>query len=159
MATPLRPAVSDSSNPSARGLDILLVDDDEICLFIHQRVLEHSGLCRSTHLAKNGRRALEILNLAAMGRLPFPDIIFLDLQMPVLDGIGFLQAFAHLPIEHRDRISVVLLTSSVSEKEWADAVLLGVRHCLSKPFTNEAWHTVLKLLYDCQEPTSRMGPL
>lgn len=159
MMTQSRQPIRESTNPLARGLDILLVDDDEICLFIHQRVLEQSGLCRSTHLAPNGQTALEVLKRAAVGSLPFPDIIFLDLQMPIMGGIGFLEAFRGLDIDHKERIAVVLLTSSVSEKERADAALLGARHYVSKPFTNEAWHAVVSLLYNCEEPPPTMRPL
>lgn len=143
--------VSDCQNPLYRGLNVLLVDDDDICLFIHQRVLEQSGLCRWTHSAGNGQRALDVLSQALDGTLPNPDIIFLDLQMPVMDGIAFLEAFQQLDAEQRQRIAVVLLSSSVSEKERACAASLGATHCLTKPFTHEAFRTVVSSLYDLKE--------
>jgi CheY-like chemotaxis protein len=145
----------DYDNPLCRGLNVLLVDDDEICLFIHQRVLEQSGLCRRTYSAGNGRRALELLDQAQMGTLPYPDIIFLDLQMPVMDGIAFLEAFRKLDSGQKQNVPVVLLTSSVSESDRAIVASLGVRHCLAKPFTDEAFKAVLGMLYDWPDSTGR----
>jgi CheY-like chemotaxis protein len=146
---------SEYQNPLGRGLNVLLVDDDEICLFIHQRVLEQSGLCRRTYSAGNGRAALDMLDQALADNLPYPDIIFLDLQMPVLDGIGFLKAFQQLHGNQKETTAVVMLSSSVSEKDRAAVASLGVRHCLAKPFTDEVFKTVLNLLYDWRESTNR----
>ncbi len=135
-------------NPLTRGLDILLVDDDEICLFIHERVLQLSGMCRSIHSACNGLAALEYLSGAAERAAPVPDIIFLDLQMPLMDGIAFLETFKSLKLASKERIAIVLLSSSVSEKEIGSALSLGVKHCLAKPFSSEALQSVANALYN-----------
>ena len=148
MTTAKTQPAQEDINPIARGLHILLVDDDDMCLFIHQRVLEQSGLCRTIHSAANGRSALDMLKGAATGAFPLPDIIFLDVQMPVMGGICFLEAFQQLDLEHKRRMAVVLLTSSVSQKERADAARLGAMHFVSKPFTNEAFKAVISLLYN-----------
>ena len=70
----------------ARALNFLLVDDDDICLFIHRRVLELTGYCKSIHSASNGKTALEILGRASAGAVALPDIILLDLFAPALDS-------------------------------------------------------------------------
>lgn len=147
---------TDCQNPLHRGLNVLLVDDDEICLFIHQRVLEQSGLCRWTRSAGNGQKALDLLAQAFTGDLPCPDIIFLDLQMPVMDGLAFLEAFKQIDVEHRQGIAVVLLSSSVCEKERASATSLGASHCLTKPFTQDSLRMVVSSLYDSKEPFAQL---
>lgn len=133
---------------AARGLNFLLVDDDDICLFIHRRVLELTGYCGSAHSASNGKTALEILNRAAEGAMPVPDIILLDLDMPLMNGLAFLEAFRKLECANKQRIAIVLLTSSVSEKDWAYAMSLGVNQCLSKPLTQESLNAVVQSIYN-----------
>lgn len=145
-------------HPLVRGLDILLVDDDDICLFIHRRVLELSGHCRSAHSAGNGKAALELLQRAIIGALPVPDIIFLDLQMPLMNGLSFLEAFQSMDFDQKEHVAIVLLTSSVSEKDKAYATSLGVSHYLTKPFTSEAFSAVVRLLYDVDTPPPLMYP-
>lgn len=144
--------------PLPRGLNFLLVDDDDICLFIHRRVLELSGYCLSAHSAGNGRTALEILNHAAMGDAALPDIILLDLEMPLMNGLAFLEAFKRLNFPGKDRIAIVLLTSSVSEKDKAYAMSLGAHHYLSKPFTLEGLHGVVRSVYNCDPHFPVMFP-
>lgn len=140
----------------SRKLNFLLVDDDDICQFIHRRVLEYSGYCGSAHSAGNGQTALEILNHAGHGPVPVPDIILLDLHMPVMDGIGFLENFQRLKCANKKDIAVVLLTSSVSQKDLNYARSLGVSHCLSKPLTQEALDVVISTLYKSDPPLPAM---
>ena len=119
-------------------LNFLLVDDDSICLFIHRRLLELAGYSNSIQSAPHGLRALEFLEDAAQGRGVLPDIILLDLDMPLMNGIAFLEAFRNLPLPSKDRIAIVLLTSSLSDKDREYAMSLGAYRYLTKPFTREA---------------------
>lgn len=139
--------------PLPRKLNFLLVDDDDICLFIHRRVLELSDHCNTAHSAGNGKTALEILNIAADGRAPLPDVILLDMEMPVMNGIAFLEAFQSLKCCQKERISIVLLTSSVCAKDREYAMSLGVSLFLSKPFTPEALESVIQTLFREHSPS------
>jgi CheY-like chemotaxis protein len=139
-----------------RALNFLLVDDDDICLFIARRVLELTGYCNSAHSASNGRTALEILQRAASGAVPVPDMILLDLDMPIMNGLAFLEAFKNLDCHAKERITIVLLSSSVSEKDKQYATSLGVRQCLSKPLTQESLNTVVRSLYNDGPPPPLM---
>jgi len=140
----------------ARPLNFLVVDDDDICLFIARRVLELTGYCNSAHSASNGRTALEILKHAASGAVPVPDMILLDLDMPMMNGLAFLESFKKLDCESKERIAIVLLSSSVSEKDRQYAMSMGVRHCLSKPLTQESLDSVVQSLYNGEEPPPLM---
>lgn len=141
---------STSSVFPGRKLNFLLVDDDDVCLFIHRRVLEICGYCASTHSAANGKSALAILETAAKGAIPFPDIILLDLEMPIMNGLAFMEAFQALPYGKKDNIAIVLLSSSVSEKDKDYARSLGAAHCLSKPLTQEILDSAVRDLYKDQ---------
>lgn len=141
--------------PSDRRLNFLLVDDDELCLFIHCRILELTGYCNSFRTARHGKDAIDILNGCVGGSEALPEIILLDLEMPTMNGLAFLEAFRQLDDNISLRIPVVLLSSSVRERDKEYALALGAVHCLSKPLTKGAIDTVIDLIYLKELSTSR----
>ena len=129
-----------------RTLNFLLIDDDDICLFVHRRVLELSPYCNSMLSLKNAENAIELLRDASADDVSVPDVILLDLEMPGMNGIAFLEAFRKLRCAAERRISVVLVTSSMCERAKQYAISLGVVQCLSKPLTQEALTPVIDLI-------------
>ena len=90
----------------------MLVDDSEIDLFIHRRFLELCKFSKALITYRSAADALEWLrNLD--GEIP-PNIIFLDLNMPVVDGFSFLDHFNTLPDYVKQHCRIVVLTSSNS---------------------------------------------
>ena len=149
---------TDPTLPAKRSFNFLVVDDDDVCQFIHRRILEVSDYCNSSRSARNGKFALEILNDAAVGFIPVPDIILLDLQMPLMNGIAFLEAFQRLDYANKSRIAIVLLSSSVSEPDIEYAMSLGVSKYMTKPLTLAALNAVVDSLYGHESPTPVMVP-
>jgi len=108
--------------------NVLIVDDDEddrdlFCIAVHE--LEPKINCI---LARNGEEALQGLQLE---KFPKPDLIFLDLNMPRLNGIQFLRELK------KDRqlqlIPIVIYTASLQEKDLDEAKELGAEHSFAKP--------------------------
>ena len=93
----------------------VLIDDSDIDLFIQRRFLEVYQFSKKLISYKSAEEALAWLN-AINGERP-PDIIFLDLNMPNVDGFGFLEGFKTLPQKVRDNSRIVVLTSSNSQKD------------------------------------------
>jgi CheY-like chemotaxis protein len=90
----------------------VLIDDSEIDLFIHRRFLEVCNFSKELISYKSAENALAWLkNLN--GDTP-PNIIFLDLNMPLVDGFTFLKLFAELPEKITSQSRIVVLTSSNS---------------------------------------------
>lgn len=85
-----------------------------------------------------------------------PDVILLDLEMPLMNGLRFLESFRKLDNKITQRIAIVLLTSSVSEKDKHYAMSLGVSRFLSKPLTRENLDIVVRDLFGNDTPLSRM---
>jgi CheY-like chemotaxis protein len=93
-----------------------------------------------------------------VGFIPVPDIILLDLQMPLMNGFAFLEAFQRLDYANKSRIAIVLLSCSVSEADREYAMSLGVSQCLTKPLTLAALNTVVHSLYGHESPQPAMVP-
>jgi CheY-like chemotaxis protein len=93
----------------------LLIDDSDIDLFIQRRFLEVYNFSNQLISYKSASEALNWLR-NINGQDP-PEIIFLDLNMPEVDGFGFLKSFETLPEKIRNTARIVVLTSSNSSKD------------------------------------------
>jgi two-component system nitrate/nitrite response regulator NarL len=93
----------------------VLIDDSDIDLFIQRRFLEVYNFSRHLVSYKSAEEALNWLK-NINGEAP-PDIIFLDLNMPEVDGFSFLKSFNTLPESVRTNTKIVVLTSSNSSKD------------------------------------------
>jgi two-component system, NarL family, nitrate/nitrite response regulator NarL len=93
----------------------VLIDDSDIDLFIQRRFLEVYNFSGELLLYKSAAEALRWL-MALDGETP-PDVIFLDLNMPEVDGFNFLESFETLPETIRKRSKIVVLTSSNSSQD------------------------------------------
>lgn len=110
----------------------VLIDDSDIDLFIQKRFLEVYQFSRNLTSYKSAEEALEQLNSARDQSVP--DVIFLDLNMPNLDGFGFLEGFNKLPEPVRDKSKIIVLTSSNSQKDRSQAFTYkNVVHFVTKP--------------------------
>lgn len=109
----------------------VLIDDSEIDLFIHRRFLELCNFSNELILHRSAENALEWLqNLDGDA----PDLIFLDLNMPVVDGFSFLNRFNALPEKIRSRSRIVVLTSSSSTTDREQVFLYqNVIKMITKP--------------------------
>lgn len=119
---------------------VLVVDDDETTLLLNKILINRSGLAKHTHFSTNGSEALDFIsnNCDEVIIHPnCPDLIFLDINMPVMDGFGFLEEFRKTRPELTDRIQVYMLTSSSNPKDFERAQSLGISGYLNKPLTKE----------------------
>jgi CheY-like chemotaxis protein len=117
------------------GKKILLVDDDSICHFIHTRMFER--LCADCDIftAQSGADALQRLSRDTINPLT-PDLILLDLNMPVMDGFEFMKEFNAMNFSNKSAINVVMLTSSIRAEDSQVAAGFGVQKFLSKPLSH-----------------------
>ncbi len=93
----------------------LLIDDSDIDLFIQRRFLEVYKFSDTLVLYNSAEEALGWLK--EMKGEAAPDVIFLDLNMPEIDGFAFLDNFKKLPQEVLYKCKIVVLTSSNSAKD------------------------------------------
>jgi CheY-like chemotaxis protein len=93
----------------------VLIDDSDIDLFIQRRFLEVYNFSDQLVLYRSAEEALNWLKMLN-GEAP-PDVIFLDLNMPDVDGFSFLENFNTLPESIRQKTKIVVLTSSNNKKD------------------------------------------
>ncbi len=117
------------------NISILLVDDDDIANFISEKVLRTLGF-DSISAVTDGKQAYERLEQKC------PDLVFLDINMPVMDGFAFLAKIKRELI--CEQMNVVILTSSNRKKDRDQASEFGiVVDYLEKPLTQEKVRQVL----------------
>jgi CheY-like chemotaxis protein len=97
---------------------IMLVDDDDTTNYLNQRLLEGLNAAENILVVKDGEQALDYL-IKACGpdpseEYPCPDLIFLDIKMPVMDGFEFLEAYKNARLSFTKEIIIMMLTSSAS---------------------------------------------
>lgn len=90
---------------------VFVVDDDPITVFGIKKMLDTLGLCKTIITHSNGKKALDGIKDRIASDLEVPEVIFLDINMPVMDGWQFLEEFLAIPLQKTVRINV--LTSSI----------------------------------------------
>jgi CheY-like chemotaxis protein len=125
--------------------NILLVDDDAVFNFINKQVLLNMGVTDAIDTALNGKQALDLLNEYLSGSRAIPDVIFLDLNMPIMDGFAFLEAFKRMNMPHKEKVSIVIVTSSQNPADVIKAKALGITHYLTKPIKEDDIKAALEL--------------
>ena len=127
------------------GLDcILLIDDDNPTNFIHEMVIETTGIETYVKSCDSGECALSYLNNDAHGS-PKPGIIFLDINMPGMNGWEFLDQFEKLSEQVKSNIVVAMLTTSVNPDDAVKAEQRGsVNSFFSKPLRKEYIEQLIK---------------
>lgn len=95
---------------------VLLIDDDDTTNFLHKRLLQRLKISENIVVTGNGEEALTYLQQAALPGTThqLPDLILLDIKMPIMDGFEFLAAYEKSPLLKEINIPIYMLTSSVS---------------------------------------------
>ncbi len=94
-----------------------VIDDDEIYTFTVKRVIDNSQLAEKTLFFSNGKLALDFFKEYLHQTADLPDLILLDINMPVLDGWQFMDEFVKLSPQINKRIFVYIVSSSVDRAD------------------------------------------
>ncbi len=116
--------------------NIWLIDDDDIFVFLTSRLLERMADKKEITIFKNGQQAIDHFRQSLADNATLPDIIFLDLMMPVLDGWGFLEEYIPLCLQFTKEITLYVLSSSVSPQDLMRAkAIKEVKNYIIKPLS------------------------
>jgi len=125
---------------------ILLIDDSEATNYMNQYFFEKLDACEKVDVATNGFEALKLLKEIKEENWSeeMPELILLDIKMPVMDGFEFLENYEKLPEKMRKSVITILLTTSMSQSDRNKANnFKSVHNFLNKPLTIDSVKEVL----------------
>jgi CheY-like chemotaxis protein len=120
--------------------NVLLIDDDEPTNFINKKIILGSDLVEAIHIAQSGQEALNFLSHQPeqTGQNPLPDLIFLDINMPAMDGWEFLANYKKLKTAKKENVIIVMLTTSLNPDDEVKAKeMKEVKAFRNKPLTRQ----------------------
>jgi CheY-like chemotaxis protein len=127
--------------PKFRYANVMLIDDSELDNFINEKTLEATHFAKKVYIHTSAKSALEFLsNLVTMGSEyadVYPFVIFIDINMPMMDGFQFIEHFKKTTEKHLHKPKLVILTSSVynEDKQKASEISNDIIF-LNKPLTS-----------------------
>ena len=116
-------------------LTILLTEDDNDDILIFQEAISDFQITINLHLAKDGREAIELLQ-----KLQNVDIVFLDINMPLMNGLECLTEIRRQPWP----ASVIMLSSSNSDYHISQSKMLGANGYITKPASMGQYRQTIK---------------
>jgi len=120
----------------------MLIDDNEIDNLINQKMIEAAAIAETIYIHTGARSAIEFLKnvekLDVAGKDLLPSIIFLDIDMPLMDGFQFLEEFDKLTERTKAKCEIVMLTSSINPQDMSKSKKNKyVREYINKPLSTE----------------------
>jgi CheY-like chemotaxis protein len=122
-----------------------IIEDEAIHVFITKKIIEMTGLVETLMIFSNGKEAYDKLRAIFLASEILPELILLDLNMPIWDGWQFLDEFTKIPI--KTKVTIYILTSSNDPEDYKKAKkynLLG--NYLVKPISLDQLKKVLSEL-------------
>lgn len=132
-----------TKDPTFKYKYAMLLDDNKLDNFVNQKLLETNYFAGKIYINSSGKGALEFLNnieiIAFKDADIFPEIIFVDINMPMIDGFQFIEKFKLSFPERFKTTKIVILTSSFSEDDKAQSLEFSKKITfLNKPLTKDA---------------------
>lgn len=124
-------------------LNFIVVDDSKLDCFIAEKIIKNTGRSETVNTFQQATDAL--IYIKTLAPTNTPSIVFVDIQMPVMNGFEFVEAFEALPENIRQGYSIYMLSSSINENDIAKVKgYKSVKQFLNKPLTNNAMTVVLE---------------
>ena len=121
-------------------IKVMIVEDNERIRRILREYFDHQDRTQVVACASNGQEALDLLVTA------HPDVILLDMVMPQMDGLGFLEHYTQMGLDWQP---IIVVLSALGRDDFiAQAIEMGVRYYMIKPFDNQVVYQRVIELYD-----------
>lgn len=127
--------------------NLTLVDDDDVFVFLTKKTIEQTHLVDLIRVFNNGMDALNFLKENKDNIAELPEIIFLDLSMPIMNGWQFLEEYTKLNPHIGKKISIFICSSSISQDDITRAKAINeVTDYIIKPIAKTKLIDVIKNL-------------
>lgn len=129
--------------PKFKYKNVMLIDDNELDNFINQKIIEANFFAEKVYLNTSAISAFEFLknlnlNANIAGKL-MPEVIFIDINMPMIDGFQFIEQFLTLPGIILEGTKLVILTSSINPEDKRKAMNYKFDiNFMNKPLNDES---------------------
>jgi CheY-like chemotaxis protein len=124
-----------------------IVDDDKIYTFLVKKTIEQTNLVNTIKVFENGLDAINFLKKNAANQDTLPEILLLDLSMPIMDGWEFLEEYILLSPKLDRKITIYIISSSISPYDIDKAKSISiVTDFIIKPISKEKLIEIFKNL-------------
>ncbi|HAV53914.1 response regulator [Aequorivita vladivostokensis] len=128
--------------------NVLLIDDSESDNFYHARKIKKMGITDNIHICYSGEEALDYLKSELEGIHPQPTLIFLDINMPGMNGWEFLEEYEQLEVSQKGEVVLTMLSNSIDERDRERAQQYkSVHGFYSKPLNEEYLANILQTYF------------
>jgi CheY-like chemotaxis protein len=132
-----------ADNPAVKYQKVLVIDDTYLDRYVAERVLRRNNVAAEVVCIESAQSGLIYLKDCLEGNISLPDLIFLDIRMPEMDGFAFLDAYRELPEQIIRHCIIMILSTSLDpedHKKAGDNPL--VKKFLNKPLSREVLQSI-----------------
>ncbi|HVR53279.1 MAG TPA: response regulator, partial [Pseudorhodoferax sp.] len=154
---PSAPQHASSTFAALRGAHVLLVEDNELNQQVASELLRDAGL--AVDIAGNGREALQMVHAQTRaGRAPAYDVVLMDMQMPVMDGVTATQALRQDP--RHAAMPILAMTANARAADRERCLAAGMQDFIAKPIEPEAmWQALARWVTPREAAPAEPAPL
>lgn len=138
---------------------ILLIDDDEPTNFLNKLILKEMNCAEKIEVAQSGREAINFLTTSRSDKelknLLMPDIVFLDINMPAMDGWEFIDIFDVFNSQRKKKAVTIMLTTSLNpDDEIRSQTFDQINGYRRKPLSRQMMEEILDEYFPCLSANS-----
>jgi CheY-like chemotaxis protein len=130
---------------------VLLIDDDHINNYMNEKLIRRLKISDTIYVATNGSEAIQFVEES---NTHCPPLIFLDLNMPAIDGFEFLEIYQKREIPDKDKILIVILTTSTNFRDMERIKKYGNYEFMNKPLNEEKLLEIIEKYFAPSQVTS-----